>query len=287
MADTYMSVGEVAELVGVTVRSIQYYDQQGILSPSAKGPQNQRLYTPADVDRLYCVLCLKYAGLSLSQVRACLQDGRTVSSAQAFEIFSKALRETTDAFTALLDRYAALHALAKAVEPDVRASSGDSVLAQACEEEPDWRTLMGFVERAGTEGGRFWRLSCVFEDAPDAASADAGLVGSEGADGNRTATEWHGVISETINHMNSGEPLDSERGQAIVRRCLALCAADGRHPDGRSFLLLESAPADHPGGSSFDGMRRRVHEHLHRMVARYAELHPDEDVSAFFGGGAR
>lgn len=283
MASAYMSVGEVAELVGVTVRSIQYYDQQGILSPSAKGPQNQRLYTPADVDRLYCILCLKFAGLSLSQIRSCLQDDRSVSSAQAFEIFSRALHETTDAFASLLDRYAALRMLIKAVEPDARASSGDSALAQACGEAPDWRALMGSVERAAGEGGRFWRLSCVFEDMPET-SPDG-----DAAEGTRTATEWHGVISETINHMNSGEPLDSEQAQAIVRRCLALCAVDGRHPDGQSFLLLESAPADHPGGVSFDGMRRRVHEHLHRMVARYAELHPDEDVSAFFGdgGGAR
>lgn len=65
----YMTVGEIAQRAGVTVRSVQYYDQQGILSPSAKGPHNQRLYTLEDLDRLYCVLCLKYAGLSLGQIR--------------------------------------------------------------------------------------------------------------------------------------------------------------------------------------------------------------------------
>ena len=65
----YMTVGEIAQRAGVTVRSVQYYDQQGILSPSAKGPHNQRLYTSEDLDRLYCVLCLKYAGLSLGQIR--------------------------------------------------------------------------------------------------------------------------------------------------------------------------------------------------------------------------
>ena len=34
----YLTVGELARRVGVTVRTIQYYDQQGLLSPSAKGP---------------------------------------------------------------------------------------------------------------------------------------------------------------------------------------------------------------------------------------------------------
>ena len=35
--------GELAEKVGVTVRTIQYYDQENLLKPSAKGSRNQRL----------------------------------------------------------------------------------------------------------------------------------------------------------------------------------------------------------------------------------------------------
>ena len=56
----YLTVGELARRVGVTVRTIQYYDQQGLLSPSAKGPQNQRLYTDDNVKDLYRILTLKY-----------------------------------------------------------------------------------------------------------------------------------------------------------------------------------------------------------------------------------
>ena len=61
----YLTIGELARRVGVTVRTIQYYDQQGLLSPSAKGPQNQRLYTDDNVKDLYRILTLKYLGLSL------------------------------------------------------------------------------------------------------------------------------------------------------------------------------------------------------------------------------
>ena len=48
----YLTIGELARRVGVTVRTIQYYDQQGQLSPAAKGPQNQRLYTDDNVTDL-------------------------------------------------------------------------------------------------------------------------------------------------------------------------------------------------------------------------------------------
>ena len=65
----YMTVGELAARVGVTVRTIQYYDQRGLLHPTCKGEQNLRLYSAADEERLYRILTLKYLGLSLSQIQ--------------------------------------------------------------------------------------------------------------------------------------------------------------------------------------------------------------------------
>ena len=51
--DDLMTVGELARRVGVTVRTIQYYDQKGLLHPSSKSEQNQRLYSRDDEERLF------------------------------------------------------------------------------------------------------------------------------------------------------------------------------------------------------------------------------------------
>ena len=64
-----MTVGELAARVGVTVRTIQYYDQRGLLHPTCKGEQNLRLYSKADEERLYRIVTLKYLGLSLSEIQ--------------------------------------------------------------------------------------------------------------------------------------------------------------------------------------------------------------------------
>ena len=323
MAPTYMTVGEVADLVGVTVRSIQYYDQQGILSPSAKGPQNQRFYTPQDVERLYCILSLKYAGLSLAQIRECLKDGAQVTRGQAYGLFTSALRETEAAFSSLLSRYATLRSLAEAVQPEDAvplagvpgfaglgippaavysagaqgfAVDGPAVVpAPAPAEEAscatslnpvsadaggvDWQALSGFTKRAGAEGRYFWHLSCIYDEG-------AGQEPHAGYDKARMVTEWHALIAALMNHMGTHEPLDSEHGQELVRRFMRLRVQDGRHPTAKSFLLLEGAPANHPGGSSFDGMRHQVYDHLARLLARYAELHPDEETPSIDGGSA-
>lgn len=67
--DDLMTVGELARRVGVTVRTIQYYDQKGLLHPSSKSEQNQRLYSTDDEERLYRILTLKFLGFSLTQIK--------------------------------------------------------------------------------------------------------------------------------------------------------------------------------------------------------------------------
>lgn len=257
-----MTVGEVADLAGVTVRSIQYYDQQGILSPSAKGRQNQRLYTPADIERLHCILTLKYAGLSLAQIKECLGAGRPLDCGQARQLFLDALRETEDAFSSLLKRYATLRSLAEAVGQNDAEGS------------PNWGSLAGSIERLQGEGKYFWRLSCIYDE-------DEGGPEGDAFNKDRVVTEWHGLIAEAINNMREDEPLDSERSRTLALRFMRLRAEDARRPGGQSFLLLENAPVSHhPGGALFDGMRQEVNAYLARLVAYYAEGAAESDGGA-------
>ena len=81
--DDLMTVGELARRVGVTVRTIQYYDQKGLLHPSSKSEQNQRLYSRDDEERLYRILTLKYLGFSLAQIKKAeaLDDRQELSGA--------------------------------------------------------------------------------------------------------------------------------------------------------------------------------------------------------------
>ena len=46
--DGYMTVGEVAKKMDITVRTLQHYDKEGLLSPSAMSEGGRRLYTDKD-----------------------------------------------------------------------------------------------------------------------------------------------------------------------------------------------------------------------------------------------
>ena len=65
----YMTVGEVAKKMDVTVRTLQHYDKEGLLSPSAVSDGGRRLYTDRDIVRLHQILSLKHLGFSLDDIR--------------------------------------------------------------------------------------------------------------------------------------------------------------------------------------------------------------------------
>ncbi len=68
----YMTVGEVAKKMGVTVRTLQYYHREGLFEPSAKSEGGRRLYTDKDLIKLHQILSLKSLGFSLENIRGCL-----------------------------------------------------------------------------------------------------------------------------------------------------------------------------------------------------------------------
>jgi len=64
-----MTVGEVAKKMNTTVRTLQYYDKEELLSPSAESEGGRRLYTNKDVLKLHQILSMKSLGFSLNDIK--------------------------------------------------------------------------------------------------------------------------------------------------------------------------------------------------------------------------
>lgn len=65
----YYTSGEFAKMANVTVRTIRYYDKQGLLTPTARSSAGYRMYTDEDFGKLQKILTLKYLGFSLDEIR--------------------------------------------------------------------------------------------------------------------------------------------------------------------------------------------------------------------------
>jgi MerR family transcriptional regulator, thiopeptide resistance regulator len=70
--DELLTVGAVARLAGVTVRTLHHYDEIGLVSPSGRSPAGYRLYAEADLDRLHAVLAYRELGFGLDDIAALL-----------------------------------------------------------------------------------------------------------------------------------------------------------------------------------------------------------------------
>ncbi|MGW0605080.1 MerR family transcriptional regulator [Streptomyces sp. NPDC002640] len=72
-----MTVGRVAELAGVTVRTLHHYDEIGLVRPSARTTAGYRAYAAADVERLREVLAYRRLGFGLREIADLVDDPAT------------------------------------------------------------------------------------------------------------------------------------------------------------------------------------------------------------------
>lgn len=67
--DRMHQIGEVAEAVGLSLRTIRYYEEVGLVPPSGRSSGGFRLYTDGDIGRLLLVKQMKPLDLSLEEMR--------------------------------------------------------------------------------------------------------------------------------------------------------------------------------------------------------------------------
>ena len=69
--DVYYAVGQLAELAGVSARTLRYYEDEGLLCPS-RSENGYRVYTARDAKRLASILSMRACGLSVATIHRLL-----------------------------------------------------------------------------------------------------------------------------------------------------------------------------------------------------------------------
>lgn len=66
------TVRQVSQLTGVSIRALHHYDAIGLLKPTQVTDAGYRLYSDAEIERLYMILVFRELGLSLKEIRSIL-----------------------------------------------------------------------------------------------------------------------------------------------------------------------------------------------------------------------
>lgn len=179
------TVGEIARLVGISVRTLHHWDHIGLVVPSGRTASGYRIYDDADVERLHRVLTYRELGFPLEQIATLLDDPSVDAMAH--------LRDQHDLLTERIDR---LHRMVAAVEEMMNAKKdgiqltaaeqaeifgddwpGDEYAAEAQERWGDtdaWRQSQARTARFDKDD---WRRIKAEGDALEAKLADAMRAG--------------------------------------------------------------------------------------------------------------
>lgn len=149
-----MKVGELAKRTGLSVRTLHYYDEIGLLQPSKHTESRHRVYGSAELQRLQQIKSLRQLGFSLDEIRDCL-DSSAFSPRRTIDLHIARLREQMDQqarVIALLETLAASFDGVVAAGPDdfIDAIEGINMIDKSFTPE-ELREIKERGERLGRE----------------------------------------------------------------------------------------------------------------------------------------
>jgi DNA-binding transcriptional MerR regulator len=103
MISKAMKIGELAKQTGLSIRTLHYYDEIGLLSPSDRNEIGHRLYSDEDIIRLQQILSLRQLGFALKEIRECLENP-DFSLSQVINLHRDRMREQIALSHTLLER---------------------------------------------------------------------------------------------------------------------------------------------------------------------------------------
>jgi DNA-binding transcriptional MerR regulator len=200
----------------VSVRTVRFYDQVGLLQPSAHTEAGYRLYTEADFFRLQQILALKFLGFALEEIAYCLQVGPA------------SLKETL--------------ALQKAMMQEKRAQL-DTIIQTITETEAllegnghDWEAILRVIQVIHMEQTNDWRkkyftdeqLKQMEELSKQSYSEEARQKIAEWgknwteADQERANQQWAALIAELKRLVASGQDPAGPEAQALAGQWMGM-----------------------------------------------------------------
>ncbi|WP_414943650.1 MerR family transcriptional regulator [Amycolatopsis sp. cmx-11-32] len=197
------SVGKVAALSGVTVRTLHHYDEIGLLSPGGRTPAGYRSYSDGDLDRLQRILFYRELGLGLEAIAKVVDDPGL-----------DALEHLRRQRTLLRERIGELTRMAESVERVIEAKKVGGALTpeEKFEVFGEFREPEGYAEEVVRRWGEtpHWRTAAV------------PLSKEEWIEAEKVRQDW---VRRLLAVVDSGAPAESAAAMDLAEEHRLLLAA--------------------------------------------------------------
>lgn len=125
------TTGEVAKMCNVSVRTVQYYDKEGIVKPSELTAGGRRIYTEKDLEKFRTVCLYKNLGFSLSEIKDINEAGKADS------MIIQLLREQQERIEEQMNHLSEMKEKVHMLQQEIQQNGGLTILS-----EKDLNSLM-------------------------------------------------------------------------------------------------------------------------------------------------
>lgn len=134
-----LTVGEVAQRFGITVRTLHHYDDIGLLTPGRRSASGYRLYTQTDLTRLSLIIVYRRLELPLPEIADLLDDGDQISHlVRQRDRVTARLHEMSDLLEAIDHALEAAMTKTPMSDDDMRELFGDGFDDYQTEAQQKW-----------------------------------------------------------------------------------------------------------------------------------------------------
>jgi DNA-binding transcriptional MerR regulator len=208
----HYTTSQFAQKAAVTARTVRFYDNVGLLSPSGSTEAGYRLYSDEDLWSMQQILALKFLGFSLEEIKACLQTD------------PERLRETLATQKAMMqEKRSQLDAVISAIE------KAETVLQS---NQGNWESIVNVIQVMQMEQNKEWVNKYLTPEqqqkmaevssksySPEAARkiADWGKGWTE-EDQKRASQQWEAVFAELRRLVAERKDPTGAEGQALAKQ---------------------------------------------------------------------
>lgn len=249
------SVHKLAELSGVSVRTLHHYDAIGLLSPE-RAENNYRTYGAAEVDRLQQILLYREVGLSLADIKRVL-DGDVFDAERALE----------EHLSRLIEQRERTNTLIASVEKTLASKKGITTMN-------DEEKFEGFKKKLVEDNERQYGKEARAAYGDEAVDASNAKVMGMSEEQYRAVQDIEAAMREAlIAGMAENDPAgaNAQRAADLHRQWLSAFWKDGQYSPEAHKGMAEMYVADERFRKYYEAMAPGAAEFLRDAVAEYCK----------------
>ncbi|MCM3741584.1 MerR family transcriptional regulator [Oceanobacillus luteolus] len=245
-------VGQLSKITDVSVRTLHYYDEIGLLTPSKKSDTGYRYYTKDDLIKLQQIIVLKKLGFKLSQIKPMILENTKTTKVetwkQVFEMEIGKIQEEKQRLDALEQ---SLHGVLHALEltGDVSTQFILDIIQSVQSDHID-----SFLHRNFTEEEQ----TILIKQMPNLTTHD------------EKTKKWMNLLKKV--HQTKREPVDSKPSQELAKEMMEFIQQELQIDDAIIDKYWEKIKPENSGQSEkVLGLDKETMEYIEQILDRYEQ----------------